>query len=143
MSLRLSGLGVLVAAALAGCASRRSVSGAVVDRNGAPVPRAIVALAPGTAEVLTDDAGRYTFLYARDAAGERVPLRPRSAYTVAVVRPGFHLAEVEARYARGRVELPPITLIPETLRVDAGALGRGALGPAGAAGSAGATHEGE
>ncbi len=126
-----------------GCASRRSLSGAVVDRNGAPVPRAIVALGPGTAEVLTDDAGRYSFLYARDDAGERVSLRPRSDYTVAVIRPGFHLAQVPARYPRGRVELPPITLIPETLRVDAGALGRGALGAATAAGTSGATHEGE
>lgn len=134
---------VLTALALPGCAANRAISGQVVDRNGQPVPQALVSVDPGNVELLTDAAGRFEVGYLRTEDGDRRALSPRTTYTVEAFKVGFHLADQSVPYKKGRLELAPLELRPDTLRLQAPAQ---TLDPAAherAVRSAGATYEGE
>ncbi len=108
-----AGLALLVAP---GCAARR-ITGLVVDRNGAPVPGAIVSIAPGEVEVVTDGDGAWTIDYLRDAAGERVRLAPRTTYAIEVFRVGYHVVASRFDYKSGEVAVQTVTLVEDTIRV--------------------------
>jgi hypothetical protein len=104
-------------ALLLGCASRRAIHGQVLDRNGAPVDRVIVTLAPGNIELVTDSEGRFVIDYLRDDDGDRVKLSARQDYTLEAFRVGYHVSDVAFHYARGAHALEPLTLTEETIRV--------------------------
>jgi hypothetical protein len=116
-------------AAMAGCA-HQNIAGAVLDRNGAPVPGAIVSIEPGldnsaeaasvgSVEVVTDADGRWSIDYLRNELGERVRLARRTTYRIEAFRVGFHVEDAEFDYRRGEVEVAPLTLTADTIRVSA------------------------
>lgn len=99
-----------------GCAHNR-LTGTVVDRNGAPVPGAIVGLAPGNVEVVTDAEGRWVVDYLRDDEGERVRLGTRTDYEVEAFRVGYHVATTRVSYKRGDATVETITLVEDSIRI--------------------------
>ena len=110
-------LTVFSMASLLGCAHRRAISGQIVNRNGEPVDRVIISLAPGDVEIITDSTGQFRIDYLRDAHGNRVPLDARTEYHLEAFRPGFHLAEAGLYFRRGQIVLDPITLVEDTIRI--------------------------
>jgi len=134
---------MLLWALLAGCASKRVISGQIVDRNGDPMDRVIVSIAPGNVELVTDSDGRFAIDYLRNKDGERIKLSPRQDYELEAFRTGYHVHDVSFYYGRGAHDLEPLTLTEDTIR----------LGPSEAdidparfpeqTQSAGSTYEGE
>lgn len=100
------------------CATHHVISGQVVDRNGQPVERANVALAPGNVEIITDDNGHFAIDYLRDAEGSRTKLSRRTDYTVEFFKVGFHPEKQAFYYKRGEFVLEPVTLTEDTVRVE-------------------------
>ena len=70
-------------------------------------------------EIITDSTGAFRIDYLRDARGNRVPLDARSEYHLEVFRPGFHVAEAGLYFRRGQMVMEPITLIEDTIRIQA------------------------
>jgi hypothetical protein len=96
----------------------RIISGTVTDRNGNPVERALVRIAPGEVELVTDSSGYFQVDYLRDKSGERVKLGARTDYVFEVFKPGYHLYGSDpVFYKRGEFLLEPITLKEDTIRV--------------------------
>lgn len=118
---RLLPLIALVAAALHAPAAwaRPAIHGEVQDRNGQPLARVNVRVAPGNIEIVTDDDGRFTIDYLRDDEGRRGRLKGRTTYTFEVYKLGFQLARLDLAYTRGEVTLEPVTLDPDTIQVRA------------------------
>ncbi len=106
-----------LSALLGGCAGKHAISGTVIDRNGQPVPRAIISLEPGGVEMITDREGSFTIDYLRDPEGRRIPLARRTDYTLEVLKPGFHTAAQPIAFRRGVVSLDAITLLEDTIEV--------------------------
>lgn len=106
----------LVALMLVGCAHNR-IGGQVLDRNGVPVAGAIIGLAPGNVEVVTDAEGRWAIDYLRDDAGARVRFGTRTEYDVEAFQVGYHVATTRLMYKRGDVQLDAITLVEDSIRV--------------------------
>lgn len=100
-----------------GCASRRAISGQVLDRNGMPVERVIVSVEPGGVEIVTDTEGRFTIDYIREAGGERTDLDKKTEYRIEMFKPGYHISRSSVDYRRGAIELEPFTLVKDTIRV--------------------------
>lgn len=106
---------------LGACAKHHAILGQVVDRNGKPIGRANVALAPGNVELITDDDGRFMIDYLRDAEGTRVKLGRRTEYTVEYFKVGFHPEKATFYFKNGELTLDPVALTEDTIRVtDAG-----------------------
>jgi len=113
-SLLLLGLFSMTAAA---CAPR-VISGNVMDRNGNPIERANVRVAPGQVEQITDASGYFMIDYYRDELGELGKLKARTDYQFEVFKAGYHLYKSDAvYYKRGEYILEPITLKEDTIRV--------------------------
>ena len=93
------------------------INGQVIDRNGKPVPRAIVGLNPGNVEIVTDGEGRFVLDYLRDDGGERVKLKRRADYGIEIFKPGFHVLSQEFYYKRGELIMEPFVLKEDTIRV--------------------------
>jgi len=93
------------------------IGGLVVDRNGKPLARAIVSLAPGNVELVTDRDGKFAIDYLRDATGERIKLSRKTSYTLAVFKPGFHSFTVKVDYRHGELQVDPVTMVEETIAV--------------------------
>ncbi len=109
---------VLAALLLAsGCAKHHAILGQVIDRNGKPIGRANVALAPGNVEIITDDDGRFMIDYLRDAEGTRVKLGRRTDYKVEYFKVGYHPSEAAFYYKNGELVLDPVTLTEDTIHV--------------------------
>lgn len=108
-----------IALFLNGCAGKHAITGAVVDRNGKPVPRAIVSLEPGGVEMITDREGGFVIDYLRDPEGRRIPLARRTTYTLEVLKPGFHTASQTVAFRRGQLMLEELTLLEDTIEVGA------------------------
>ena len=100
------------------CATHHVITGQVLDRNGQPVERANVALAPGNVEIITDDDGRFAIDYSRDAEGTRAKLSRRTDYTVEFFKVGYHPQQQTFYYKRGEHPLEPVTLTEDTVRVE-------------------------
>jgi len=103
----------------AGCARHHVISGLLIDRNGAPLGRAVVGLQPGGVELVTDDLGRFSIDYLRDADGERTRLKRRTDYALTAFKTGYHDATVTFHFQRGELVLSPLTLTEDTIRVEA------------------------
>lgn len=99
-------------------AGKHFITGKVTDRNGDPLERVNVALAPGNVEIITDETGAFTIDYLRDADGNRTKLGKRTEYTVSFFKVGFHEEKVSFAYKRGALQLEAVTLKEETIKVD-------------------------
>lgn len=106
-----------MAALLVGCAKHHAISGQVLDRNGKPLGRTNVALSPGNVELITDDDGRFTIDYLRDAAGTRVKLARRTDYTVEYFKVGYHVDTASFYFKNGELSLTPVSLTADTVHV--------------------------
>ena len=105
---------------LAGCTRHHAIYGSVNDRNGEPLERVVVSLAPGNVELVTDEYGRFTIDYLRDATGARTKLQKRADYEVSLFKPGFHNASTTFYFKSGELELESLNMTEDTIRVDAG-----------------------
>jgi hypothetical protein len=99
------------------CASKRLISGQVVDRNGQPMDRVIISLDPGGVELVTDSAGAFTIDYLRDAEGERVKLDKKTDYTLEAFRTGYHVERLDFYFKRGELLLEPVTMKEDTIQL--------------------------
>ena len=110
---------VLLALSLAGpaFAAHNQISGQVLDRNGKPITRAIITLAPGNVQMITDEEGKFTIDYLRTDAGERIKLTKKVDYDLEVFKPGFHVEKRNFFYKSGPVAVDTITLAEETVQV--------------------------
>jgi hypothetical protein len=90
----------------------------VIDRNGDPVERVNVTLAPGNVEIITDETGKFMVDYLRDEEGNRTRLQKRTEYTVTFFKVGFHEQKLTFLYKRGEHLLETVTLKEETIKVD-------------------------
>jgi hypothetical protein len=61
---------VLVLCGAVGCAQHHAITGAVIDRNGEPLDRVIVSVAPGNVEILSDEHGSFVVDYLRVDSGD-------------------------------------------------------------------------
>lgn len=113
------GFVLCVGCAFSGTARAAShlIGGRVVDRNGEPLSRVVVSLAPGNVELVTDRDGRFVIDYLRDQSGERVKLEKKTEYTLEVFKAGFHTFQVPVPYKRGELEVETVTMIEETIDV--------------------------
>lgn len=100
---------------LGGCA-HAAIIGTVVDRNGAPVPRASVTMAPGDVNLVTDDQGRFEIEYVHDDE-RRVRVQGHRDYTVEVFKPGFHVLTKDFFYGRGAFDFGQVELVEDTIEV--------------------------
>jgi hypothetical protein len=98
-------------------AARHVIGGRVIDRNGEPLSRAVVSLAPGNVELVTDRDGRFLIDYLRDERGERIKLGKKTEYKLEVFKPGFHTFSVPVSYKRGEVEVEAVTMIEVSINV--------------------------
>ena len=108
---------LLACLVLAGCAKHHAISGQVVDRNGKPLGRANITLAPGNVEIITDDDGRVMIDYLRDAEGTRVKMGKRTDYAIEYFKVGFHPQKATFYFKNGELTLEPVTLAEDTVRV--------------------------
>lgn len=97
--------------------AKPAINGQVTDRNGQPMERVNVRVVPGNVEIVTDDAGRFTIDYLRDAEGNRIRLAKKTLYTFEVYKLGYQLARVELDYKSGEVDVDAVTLNPDTITV--------------------------
>lgn len=124
-------------------AGNHNIGGRVVDRNGEPLSRAVVSLAPGNVELVTDRDGRFLIDYLRDEQGERIKLGKKTEYTLEVFKPGFHTFKLPVAYKRGEVEVEVITMIEESIDVQDFPENLDPAMYTSATQSAGATYEGQ
>jgi len=123
----LRGLTLLVLGALlapSALAGRNFIAGVVQDRNGDPVPRAQIKLVPeeedkGTFLMVTDSEGRFTIDYLREDDGSRTKLARKTNYDLEIFKAGFHIQTKKFFYKRGDVTLDAITLVEDSIRIDA------------------------
>ncbi len=111
-------MSVVLLLAASAWGAKHSIAGRVVDRNGEPMSRAVVSLAPGNVELVTDRDGRFLVDYLRDEAGERVKMQKKVEYALTVFKPGFHDFAVAVPYKRGPLEVEAVTMIEETIAVE-------------------------
>lgn len=102
---------------LLGCASKRAIHGQIFDRNGEPMDRVIVSLQPGNIEMVTDSEGRFVIDYLRDDTGDRIKISTREEYVLEAFRAGYHPHAQPFFYTRGSLELDPLTLTEDTIRI--------------------------
>jgi hypothetical protein len=93
------------------------IHGQVIDRNGDPIPRAIVGLTPGNVEIVTDGDGRFMVDYLRNNEGERVKLKRRTDYGMEIFKPGFHVLSEDFYFKRGELFMEPFVLKEDSIRV--------------------------
>jgi hypothetical protein len=98
-------------------AASHNIGGRVVDRNGEPLSRAVVSLAPGNVELVTDRDGRFLIDYLRDQQGERIKLGKKTEYTLEVFKAGFHTFQLPVSYKRGELEVETVTMVEESIDV--------------------------
>jgi len=112
----LSVLGISAMLGLSACGPH-IIHGQVIDRNGDPIPRAIVGLKPGNVEIVTDGEGRFMVDYLRDDEGERVKLKRRTDYGMEIFKPGYHVLLQDFYFKRGELYMEPVVLKEDSIRV--------------------------
>lgn len=118
--MRPASLAAILAVALSACSTHHVIHGTVVNRNGEPLERVIVSLEPGNVELVTDEQGSFAIDYLRDEDGERVKLKKKTDYTITAFKPGYHDASSSFYFKRGELDLENITMVEDTIRVEAG-----------------------
>ncbi len=134
---------LLLLALCVGCARHHAIMGQVVDRNGKPIGRANVALTPGNVEIITDDDGRFMIDYLRDAEGSRVKLDRRTDYAIEYFKVGYHAQKGSFYFKNGELTLDPVSLVEDTIRVDASGSQFDPAGHPDRGQEAGGSYEGE
>ncbi len=99
-------------------AKGHAIVGQVVDRNGKPVERVNVSLAPGNVEIVTDNSGGFRIDYLRDAEGNRIKLTKKTEYVLTFFRVGYNEDSLRLSYKRGELVLEPFTLQEDSIRVE-------------------------
>jgi hypothetical protein len=89
------------------------IAGRILDPEGQALEQAVITLQPGDAKVVTDPDGRFSVTYLRDEAGDRLPLRRQTDYTLVAWKPGYAEVRLKVAYTRGSVEVAAITLARE------------------------------
>lgn len=112
-------LGALLATGISSpaIAGKHHITGQILDRNGQPVPRAVVSLVPGNVSLVTDREGRFSISYLREDNGKRTRLAKKRDYDLEVLKVGFHDHAEAITYKRGVLEVESIQLKEESLRV--------------------------
>lgn len=128
---------------LLGCAKHHALIGNVTDRNGDPLDRVIVSVAPGNVQLVTDSEGYYAIDYLRDEDGERTKMGKRTVYDIEIFKPGYHPEEVTVEYKRGELFLDNVVLKEDTIRVVGSELDIDPDSHPDRTTSGGATYEGE
>ena len=113
----------LLSSALAG---KHAIVGSVVDRNGDPVPRAVVSVDVSakkqesySVSLMTDRQGAFRIEYLRaDGADRRLKLARKADYAIEVFKPGFHPKDENVFFRKGETVVAPITLVEETIAVE-------------------------
>lgn len=100
-----------------GCFGKHQITGQVLDRNGQPLPRAVVSLTPGNVSMVTDTQGNFVIDYLRDEAGERTRLSTRTEYTFEVAKVGFHTYSKPLPYKRGSLLVEPVMMVEHTIDI--------------------------
>jgi hypothetical protein len=100
---------------LVACGPKPAIQGHVADRNGAGMSRAVISLAPGNAELVTDRDGNFLIDYLRSDRGERVRLDKRTEYVLEVFKPGYHTFSTPVPFRKGVLVLEPITMVELTI----------------------------
>ena len=136
-------LAALVLPVPANAAVSHALVGQVVDRNGAPLARVNVAIAPGNVEIITDETGRFRIDYLRDDKGERTRLARRTTYTFSFFKLGFHEAKTTIDYTRGELKIATVTLAEDTIRLAASPEDLDAATTGARDAGAGGSYEGE
>ncbi len=92
--------------------------GRVVDRNDQPLKRVTILVTPGNGELITNKWGEYEIdrLHADD--GSPIPLEPVTVYTITAWKPGYHETTQIFRFEGGVQEIPTITLIEDTIKLE-------------------------
>ncbi|MEN0061550.1 MAG: carboxypeptidase-like regulatory domain-containing protein [Myxococcota bacterium] len=106
-------------------AGKHAIVGTVVDRNGDPVPRAVISVnvtskkqASFNVALMTDRRGTFRVDYLRPEESERrIKLAKRAEYDIEVFKPGFHLHDTSVYFRKGEVVVAPITLVEETIAI--------------------------
>ncbi len=106
---------VLTSLATPAFAGGHHIAGQVVDRNGDPVSRAVVSLAPGNVQLVTDREGYFLIDYLRDDGGERTKLDKKLDYALEVFKPGFHTFATEFYFKKGQHQVEMVTMVEETI----------------------------
>ncbi|MCO4743425.1 MAG: carboxypeptidase regulatory-like domain-containing protein [Proteobacteria bacterium] len=107
----------LLLASTPAMAGRHYIEGSVLDRNGQPIDRAIVSLAPGNVELVTDREGRFLIDYLRRDDGQRTRMSKKTVYTLEVFKPGFHTASLTIDYRKGPLLLETVTMVEESIEL--------------------------
>lgn len=108
-------LGLVVASTAQGA---NLIGGTVVDRNGDPMPKALIELTPGNVELVTDRSGAFQIDYLRDPQGERVKLEKKTVYELKILKAGYHAHTVSVPYRHGPFLVEPVVMVPITIEVD-------------------------
>ncbi|MBM4392980.1 MAG: carboxypeptidase regulatory-like domain-containing protein [Deltaproteobacteria bacterium] len=103
---------------LVACSTHHAIMGQVIDRNGEPIERAIVALSPGDVEMVTDESGKFIIDYLRDEEGSRVKLSRRTDYAIEFFKVGYHPTKSDFYFKNGELMLEPVALTEDTIKVD-------------------------
>lgn len=96
---------------------KRLLFGRVVDRYDKPIMRAIVGMAPGSSERISNKWGEFEFVYGINGEGERQPLRLGHDYTISAWKPGYHETTQIVRFEGGPQEVPTITLVEDIIQL--------------------------
>lgn len=99
------------------CLAKHQITGQILDRNGKPLPRAVVSLTPGNVSMVTDTQGNFVIDYLRDEGGDRTRLSTRTEYTFEVAKVGFHTFKQPLVYKRGSFMVEPVMMIEHTIDI--------------------------
>ncbi len=89
--------------------------GKVVDRNDKPLSRVTITISPGQVERISSKWGEYEIEYLFSEDGERQALKKNQDYTISAWKAGFHDSTQIFRFSGGSSEIPPITLVEDTI----------------------------
>ena len=98
--------------------AKNTIAGIVADRNGLPIARTLITIAPGNMQIITDEEGRFLLDYLRDEQGKRTKLKKKTNYSIEAFKVGYHIERKTFFYKRGEVALDAIMLIEDTIEVD-------------------------
>ncbi len=101
-----------------GTAKKAMMYGRVVDRNDVALKRVTILVSPGNTELISNKWGEYEIDQLHSEDGSRVELKRGQDYTINAWKPGFHETTQIFRYDGDVAELPTITLIEDSIKLD-------------------------
>lgn len=92
--------------------------GRVVDRNDQPMKRVTILVSPGNGELISNKWGEYEIDGLHSDDGTRIPLTRGQDYTINAWKPGYHETTQIFRFEGDAQEVPTITLIEDTIKLE-------------------------